>query len=294
MNQPQKEDFDIFTIPKDSFLRNRKTSSFQNIRGELSKAFFRVGKELQIGPKFSQNDNKDVTQEEEQEEEQQPVYYPKQKLLTSKDIRKINEQETRITGMIVALVGMILWVIFVSGFLINVNFTNGYPSMRMPPSPGPFKTSRYGFNWVLCYMLYFNILSPFALLSAVSEFMYISRLTLHKMVTGLLLAANIFCFFGFLFIGIFYCNNTLSLSSSVCNSPLICCVFGFSNLPWCPTPSICTPTITYSTLGWQDNFYWIWIFTVFFGLYCFFSLAINKNLSKISITSAINVASIEN
>ncbi len=201
--------------------------------------------------------------------------------LTSKQIRFIDKRLTLQGGILFALLGVILFAVFTGFFLLNNNFHNGYLRMRVPPSPGPWKSARYGVTWGFCYFMFFNFLSPVTLMMAVAEHYYTSRLSLHKAINLLLLIGNGISFVYFLVIGEAYCNWGYS-ASSICNSYLYCCVYGASNQDWCATSmGLCSPTVSASSLGWQTNYYWMWLFSLFFFIYTIFSFFLNDNLKQL-------------
>jgi hypothetical protein len=263
----------------------------------LKRVFLEMAKTVQkIGDKEEyqgyRNEMSNGVEDSEREQLFQDLADPSQpEYLDATQFRQINQRETRYSAIVFALLGIILWIVFASFFLINNNFANGYLRMRVPPSPGPWKSARYGVTWGFCYFMFFNFLSPVTLMMAVAEYQYVSRLTLHWGVNLLLIIGNGVSFVFFLVIGLAYCNWNYS-ASSICNSYLFCCVYGSTNQDWCPTSSgMCTPSVSAGTLGWQTNFYWLWLFSLFFFLYGVFSFGMNKNITQISITSAINVNS---
>lgn len=195
-------------------------------------------------------------------------------------LRALIMRETRVFSLVYALIGCILWYGFAAFILLNINIINGYPSFRLPPSPGPFQTMRYGFVWSMFYLMWFNWLSPIMLLLCVILPRSRVILTFQFTVNLLLILANVIVFFVLLGIMIGYCNSWSSFGSP-CNSPLNCCVNGGSSwaLGWCPTIS-CTPAVSFTQLVAFQPVYLSFLFAVFFFLWDLFAIGLNELLRK--------------
>jgi hypothetical protein len=232
----------------------------QRVAQRVGRALERVGQDLRT------DDNKE---EEEQEEG------------GLSNVRLVNINETRYFGAGYAALGFVLWWIYAAFILVNMNYTYGYTQMRLPPSPGPFNSARYGYPWAMSYMLWFNVLGPLTLLAGLAEIQYKSRLTANYAINWLLLFANVVAFASFLGIWIGYCNQGYSFGSP-CDSPLNCCVnFGSSlGMVYCPTASGCTPNVTWSQLSRWNPFFLSFLWSLFFALYSFFGFTVNKQLRK--------------
>jgi hypothetical protein len=234
----------------------------------VGRALEQVGRELHIG---QQQDGEDVVEVDEQTSP--PT--------TTTNVRVVNIRETRYFAAGYAALGFVLWWIYAAFILVNMNYTYGYTQMRLPPSPGPFNSSRYGFPWAMSYMLWFNLLGPLTLLAGLAEIQYKSRLTANYALTWLLMFANVFAFLALLGIWIGYCNQGYSFGSP-CDDPRNCCVnYGSSlGIAYCPTASGCTPSVTWSQLSRWNPFFLSFLWSLFFALYCFFSLSINNQLRR--------------
>ena len=195
-----------------------------------------------------------------------------------KQLKIVNIRETRYSAGVFCGVGYILCYIYISFILVNMNYTYDFTQMRLPGSPGQFHSSRYGYPWAMSYLLFFNILNPITLMAGVSEIQYKSRLRMNNAFNFLLLVANILAFFSFLGIWIGYCNTGYSFGSP-CDSPLNCCVNYASSLgiTYCPVTAGCTSTVSLSR--WNP-FFISFLWSLFFGLYSFFTFSINSNLRK--------------
>lgn len=197
------------------------------------------------------------------------------------NVRLVNIRETRYFAAGWAALGFVLWWIYAAFILVNMNYTYGYTQMRLPPSPGPFNSSRYGFPWAMSYMLWFNLLGPLTMLAGLAEIQYKSRLTANYAINWLLLFANVFAFVALLGIWIGYCNQGYSFGSP-CDDPRNCCVNYGSGLgiAYCPTASGCTPSVTWSQLSRWNPFFLSFLWSLFFALYCFFSFSVNTQLRR--------------
>jgi hypothetical protein len=196
-----------------------------------------------------------------------------------KALRILNIRETRFMAAGFAVFGYLLNFAYISFILINMNYTYDYTQMRLSNSPGPFNNARYGFPWAIHYAMYFNLLSPITLLAAVGEIQHRSRLRLNKAINWLLVLVNIVAFFSLAGIWIVYCDNGWSFGSP-CDDPANCCVnYGSSQgITYCPVTAGCTYVTSWSQLTRWTPFFLSFLWSLFFGLYVFFSFSVNDAL----------------
>jgi hypothetical protein len=232
----------------------------------VGRALEQAGRNLHIGQDY---ENDDVNDDVEERTSSSPP----------PNVRLVNIRETRYFAAGWAVIGFVLWWIYAAFILVNMNYTYGYTQMRLPPSPGPFNSSRYGFPWAMSYMLWFNLLGPLTLLAGLAEIQYKSRLTINFALSWLLLFVNAFAFCALLGIWIGYCNQGYSFGSP-CDDPRNCCVnYGSSlGMAYCPTASGCTPGVSWSQLSRWNPFFLSFLWSLFFALYCFFSLSVNQQV----------------
>ena len=245
----------------------------------LGKEFLRIGSALLRKRRHIGSDSEQVLETKEAKEEEEEVAPPRPVGSTRDRLKALIKREERIVTLVWSLLGCILWYGWAGFILLNVNIPCGYNSMRLPPSPGPYYCSRYGFQWGLFYFMWYNWVPCILLVLGVVLVKSRTILSIHFLVNVVIIFGNLVCFFCLLGIMWGWCNNFASFGSP-CNAPVNCCVNGASSfaLGWCNTPGVCTPQVSFSQLSASDPFYLSWLWTVFFILYSFFSFGLNTLL----------------
>jgi len=209
-------------------------------------------------------------------EEEEP-----QNVFSIENLRVMNIRGTRYgTAAYVALGYGLCWS-YIAFIMINANITYDYTQMRLPPSPGPFYSSRYGYQWGMYYLLVFNLVVPLTLGAGLSEPQYRSRLLMHKAFAIVLIFANVLVFSSLGGIWLFYCNNWYSFGS-ICDDPANCCNNYVSSwgANFCPVTAGCTYVTGNSQVMRWTPFFLAFLWSVFFGLYAFFSISMNNGLKS--------------
>lgn len=259
-------------------MRNRKKN--QAIAALIGDSLSKLGSQLKyIGDDTTANPTGTSGATEKEEEENENA--PEQNEYDPKALRILNIRETRFMAAGFGVFGYLLNFVYISFILINMNYTYNYTQMRLANSPGPFNNARYGYPWAMHYMLYFNMLGPITLLAAVGEIQHRSRLRINKAINWLLMLANIVAFFSLIGIWIAYCDNGWSFGSP-CDDPANCCVnYGSSlGLTYCPVTAGCTYVTSWSQLTRWTPFFLSFLWSLFFGLYTFFSFSVNDALKN--------------
>lgn len=165
--------------------------------------------------------------------------------------------------------------------LAQLKFTHGYTRFGTPPSPNNFRSDRYTWSWVIIYIssaasLIMVYLLPFAMLNnTVPE---ISQL--HYWWSRATSRATIIIFILLSIIWLSFCNRGFP-DYTFCNDLRACCVYymsSFDGAKWCPNTTPCTPNFTSGDLTRTDDFFQIWLFTLFYSVWALANKSVNKDL----------------
>lgn len=172
--------------------------------------------------------------------------------------------------------------------MLNAKFPNGYQSS----SPRVFVSSRYSYEWWLLCILSWNILLPYVLALALVNNNIPEWSKLHYFLGRLFVLTNMVLFLLLSFNWLFLCNNGFVPHSTLCNDPRYCCVYYGSNqanIEWCPNAGPCNPNVSGSNLYRSDEFFQIWLFTLFFWLLAFSNRSINQELGSYGFFRESNI-----
>jgi hypothetical protein len=160
--------------------------------------------------------------------------------------------------------------------LINTIFTNDYANFTIPPLPGAFVDSRYGWEWWCVFILGFNVFLPFTLQFALLNNDIEEYARLHMWFSTSAMVGNAIIFFILTLLWLASCNNHFSAGASMCNDYRWCGVYFPSAI--CPnsipfTPAIVTPNLARNAEASQH-----WIFCLVFGVLAWWHTSLNGDL----------------
>jgi hypothetical protein len=175
------------------------------------------------------------------------------------------------------LFASVLFCWYWTAFPLNhVRFTHEYPQMGLEPGPGPLKSSRYGLEWWLVWVLGLNWLLPYAWGAALLHSNYTEVAKLHLFVSRVALLLNLLALAVLSVSWFFLCNHGYVPYSTACNDLRWCCV----NFPsdWCPNVGPCTPDVLASDLVRTGEFFQMWLFSLLFFLWALAHRTVNVDL----------------
>lgn len=167
--------------------------------------------------------------------------------------------------------------------IIVVMLNAKFPADYMNTSPRVFVTSQYGYEWWILCIMSWNILLPYTLALALVNNNVPEWASLHSFLSRTFSLLNLVLFLMLCVDWLFLCNNGFVPWSTLCNDPRYCCVyFGSSqlNMEWCPNGVPCTPDVSGSSLYRSDEFFQLWLFSLFFWLLSFSNNAVNIQLAR--------------
>lgn len=183
-------------------------------------------------------------------------------------------------GCLFVLFSSLVFLYWVCVPLNDTQFTYGYPRLATPPSPNGFKTSRYGWDWWLIWVLTLNGLLPILLAFSLMKSNYKEFSKIHIFLAAIWTFGNLVLFFWLWIRSCFNCNTGYSFYNSACNDPRWCCKY-FGATPdaaeWCPNTTPCVPDVT--DLAITPQYFQHWLFSMFFALLSLFHVFVNKSLS---------------
>lgn len=169
--------------------------------------------------------------------------------------------------------------------LNNTIFQNGYPSLSSE-LPGPFKSSRYHYEWWLIWILTLNALLPLLLAFCLTENKVEEYARFHGFLAALLLIANVIVGLLLLISWCIRCNTAYSAASSWCNDYRWCCAnFGLNQeaIERCPNTTPCVPDVMSSMLSVNGEYVQHMVFSLIFFLMALSHLGVKDSLAKFGI-----------
>lgn len=169
--------------------------------------------------------------------------------------------------------------------LLNTIHEHGYPTLGIPPGPGPFQSVRYNYPWIALGILGLNLLPPLlfqmSLTIQTTQFWHIIHLWVTIVITIIsFVVILVLLWFAIPLVG--YCNFFNS-AGSICNDYRWCCNY-FSDAPdWCPNVTPC-PNVGALLLPNADYTAHI-ILGIVFLIYNGVSLWLNFRMRKYGIFS---------
>lgn len=117
--------------------------------------------------------------------------------------------------------------------LNNANFQDGYINT---PIGRFYKSSRYGFEWWIVWLMGLNFLVPYTLCGALVNNLHVINgrnpwAVIHRLFAGLAMLLNLVVVICFAIMWVTMCNLSWSPWASLCNDPRWCCEF--NNPEWC-------------------------------------------------------------
>lgn len=153
---------------------------------------------------------------------------------------KGTQSEGKTLGISVAIIYTGLYAYWAAFPLWNTVYIYGYPLLAIPPSPGPFYSSRYSYQWWFVWMLASNIAPPLLFLIAANFRKSTLASSAFYWLNVLVVIASTASLLCFVYVWIFDCNYGWS-SNSICNDYRYCCE-QFANAPSiCPNTTPCPP-----------------------------------------------------
>lgn len=188
-----------------------------------------------------------------------------------------NIREMRYTMLFWTILGACMFFYWAGIPLHDTQIPNGYPRYSIN-APGNFYSNRYGFEWALCYMLWFNFLPIVLTPVAISQMNLLSRADVHYALSGLVFISNTFVFLSLLVIWGFFIN-TESTVDSMGSDPKACGLYwsGTKGTRFCPNVIDC-PGLTRSDLHRSGPFFQHFLFSLLFNAWLFYILYQNQRV----------------
>ncbi len=151
-----------------------------------------------------------------------------------------SEGEGRLMGIVVCFVYYVIYAYFIAWPIFDLEYINGYPTLAIPPGPGTFQSTLYGWQWVIvCIAILVNIIPPtVSLVCFISEKKSIVVTACHfwsNLIGGIISGAICLILVG---IWIGDCNWGWS-SESICRSELWCCIYFAGSYELCGNTTPC-------------------------------------------------------
>lgn len=254
-------------------MRRRKQIQNKTLATALSRSFAKLAQDVNTFQKIGEGDEADP--EEEPEQEQEDPY-------NATVIRKLNIREVRYGAAAFSGLGYVLYFVYFSFILLNLNYSYGYPQMRLNGSPNAFHSSRYSWvPWGTHYALCFNLLGPVTLMAAVGGIQHRGFLRMNWAVSWLLMIVNVVCIFCLGGVWLFYCDTGWSIGSP-CDSPANCCINYASSqgTVQCPVTAGCLYITSWSQIYRWTPYFLSFLWSIFFTIWTFFSFTINEGLTQ--------------
>lgn len=188
-----------------------------------------------------------------------------------------NIRELRYTMMFWTLLGACIWFYWAGIVLHDTKIAHGYPKYSIR-APGNFFSNRYGFEWSMCYVLWWNFLPIVLTPAAISQMNLLSRGDIHYALSGLMFIANAVVFFVLSVIWGFFLN-TGSTVDSMGSDDRACGIYFASTkgTRFCPNVIEC-PGLTRSDLCRSGPFFQHWLFSLLFNVWLYFILYQNQRV----------------
>jgi hypothetical protein len=185
--------------------------------------------------------------------------------------------EGRLMGIVVSVIYAGLFSYFIAWPLFDLQYLNGYPTLSIPPGPGTFVSTLYGWQWVLvCITVLVNCVPPVVSLACfISEVKSYSITSFHywtNLICGIVTGAMWLIFIG---IWLFDCNWWWWDSESICRSDLWCCVYFATNYNICGNVTPCN-----AILRANDQFVQLVVFSGIFSCLAFVLVWLNLRMIK--------------
>lgn len=174
-----------------------------------------------------------------------------------------------------------------AGFpLNNTIYEHGYPSLASE-LPGPFKSSRYHYEWWLVWILSLNALLPLVLAFSLTDNRVEEYARFHGFLAALLLVANAIVGILLLISWCFRCNTAYSAAATWCNDYRWCCAqFGNGlqeTIDRCPNTTPCAPDVMSNALSVNGEYIHHMVFSLVFFLLALAHLGVKDSLSKFGV-----------
>lgn len=188
-----------------------------------------------------------------------------------------NIRDLRYTMVFWTLLGGLMWFYWASIVVHNTQIAHGYPKYAIN-APGAFFSNRYGYEWAMVYMLWWNYMPIVLTMASISQMNLLSRADIHYALGGLVFVSNTFVFFSLSVIWAFFINTGATVDS-MGSDPKACGIYFSSSkgVLFCPNVIAC-PGLTRSDLHRSDPFFQHWLFSLLFNAWLFFVLYQNQRL----------------
>jgi len=214
-----------------------------------------------------------------------PVEEPRQTVV----VRAPRRDPTRrhfIGGTIFIIFSALVFFYWAGFPLNNTVYEHGYPSLASE-LPGPFKSSRYHYEWWLVWILSLNALLPLLLAFSLTDNRVEEYARLHGFLAALLLVANGIVGILLLISWCIRCNTVYSAASTWCNDYRYCCAqFGNGiqeTIDRCPNTTPCSPDVMTNELSVNGEYVHHMVFSLVFFLMALAHLGVKDSLSKFGV-----------
>jgi len=151
-----------------------------------------------------------------------------------------SREEGQLLGVAVSIIYIALYAYWAAFPLWDTIFINGFPLLGIPPSPGPFYTTRNGYQWWFLWFLVSNLAPPMLFFIAINfrrSNLASNALFWLTLLVSIVTFASLAVFIG---VWIFDCNYSWS-SDSICNDYRYCCELFSTASATCPNVTPCPP-----------------------------------------------------
>lgn len=147
----------------------------------------------------------------------------------------------RMLGTGLSVVFAALFAYWVAFPLWNTVYVNGYPLFAIPPSPGPYVSFLYTYQWWFLWLMTTNLAPPVLFFLAAIHRQSAVLSSAYFWLTLLVSITSFICLCVFLGVWLFDCNNMLFIPSagSYCNDYRYCCEHFSSAANVCPNTTPC-------------------------------------------------------
>jgi len=179
-------------------------------------------------------------------------------------------------AVFVLFVNFGLFLYWVAVPLLNTVYILGYPLIAIPPGPGDFKSTLYGYQWWMLWLLILNIIPIILFLIALLARKNAFTPWLHYWVTFIVLLTTLIAAVSLGMIWIFDCNYFYT-GGSICNDYRWCCEFFASAPDICPNVAPCPTSPNLSANGeFIQHFIFAIVFLFFGGVHIWLNWRMKK------------------
>lgn len=195
-----------------------------------------------------------------------------------------NIRERHFTGGAIFLMAVLIFTFyFVAIPVANIKFTHGYPRFATPPSPNVFRSDRYTWGWVFIYLVTaVNLIIIYLFAAALVNYTVSEIAFVHLQMSRIAALLSIVTFIAMSVSWLFFCNRYFP-DYSYCHDPRHCCVFfgaSLENSKWCPNTTPCVPNVGSGDLVRSDDFFQVWLFSLFFSFWALFHAKVNAEMTR--------------